>query len=499
MTLPAPSSSVVVELDRVLSNGFEFLEQLCKDTPPYTDEGKAMAKLLLDYFHSDEKKMLYVVLWAITREIERTQKEDVVFRESNVQTELLFSYFYMPRGRKYLRYLLDPIIHTVSSIVSSESKGDVTNKFANKAEQIIESIQGFIIRFTTIDKIPSDFLKIMRHMRKEMNIKFQAAQTQNIIQSLLFLRVICPAIINPSLIREELQITSDMRKGLVWSARILQNLANGSMFDDAIMALYNPLLLSNIDIIRIFFLRITMEQEIGTPELKKPKQSKIDKSKREIILQNIYHRLKENAAFSTFENSYRHSLAINERDNVLSMNSSTKWKIYKKWEESTSYTLSSSYHMSSVKIEGVIKTEIHNVLKILKAKDKPMIFNGPLFMKSHVIKEYFDGFVDLCASYQMPYPLQGTKEYLFCRKDYKEADQNIVVFWTIEDDGVIEICRRGEFDTTGFLLKISEINPDHTNVTIISITARKGMKNSFESVENTLHNTFARMKYELEA
>lgn len=41
-------------------------------------------------------------------------------------------------------------------------------------------------------------------MKKQMEIRFPCQDTQNIIVSLLFLRVICPVVINPGLINSML-------------------------------------------------------------------------------------------------------------------------------------------------------------------------------------------------------------------------------------------------------------------------------------------------------
>lgn len=41
-------------------------------------------------------------------------KDDTLFRESNVQTELMFGFFYTSRGIKYLSFLLQPILATVT-------------------------------------------------------------------------------------------------------------------------------------------------------------------------------------------------------------------------------------------------------------------------------------------------------------------------------------------------------------------------------------------------
>lgn len=38
---------------------------------------------------------------------------DTLFRESNVQTEIIFGYFYTERGIQYLRFLLEPLITTI--------------------------------------------------------------------------------------------------------------------------------------------------------------------------------------------------------------------------------------------------------------------------------------------------------------------------------------------------------------------------------------------------
>lgn len=92
-------------------------------------DGKKLATLLLTYFKESPRKMLWVVLWATTKEVESTRmflmyymvrnlieniaSNETLFRESNVQTELMFGYFYTERGKRFLDSLLRPLINFI--------------------------------------------------------------------------------------------------------------------------------------------------------------------------------------------------------------------------------------------------------------------------------------------------------------------------------------------------------------------------------------------------
>jgi len=256
------------QLDKLLSTGFEFLDLLCKETTSYGGDGKKLATHLLSYFRNDARKMLWVVLWATTKEIESTNSNETLFRESNVQTELMFGYFYTERGKVYLSFLLGPLINALlKQPPLAPVYGEPTEAYRQFQMMLIEQMQMFVDRFIQIERVPKEFQRVFRHMKKEMNNKFPDPNTQYIILSLLFLRVICPVLIQPNII--DITVPTTHIKLFTTCARVLQALANGSLYaeNDPIQSIYNSFLNNNLNRIRAFFLSVSKEMpEGGIPD-----------------------------------------------------------------------------------------------------------------------------------------------------------------------------------------------------------------------------------------
>jgi len=260
------------QLDKLLSTGFEFLDMLCKETPSYGGDGKKLATHLLSYFKGDARKLLWVVLWATSREVESTSSNETLFRESNVQTELMFGYFYTERGKTYLNFLLGPLLSALLKhppVAPVYSDSDPTPEYRQFQTMLVEQLQAFVDRFVQIDRVPLEFQRVFRHMKKEMNNKFPDPNTQYIVLSLLFLRVICPVIIRPDFV--ELSVPITHMKQFTTCAKVLQALANGSLYpeEDPIQSFYNAFLNENINRVRAFFLSVSKEMpEGGIPDQK---------------------------------------------------------------------------------------------------------------------------------------------------------------------------------------------------------------------------------------
>eukprot|EP00026_Physarum_polycephalum_P008528 Phypoly_transcript_08616.p1 GENE.Phypoly_transcript_08616~~Phypoly_transcript_08616.p1 ORF type:complete len:345 (-),score=43.16 Phypoly_transcript_08616:212-1246(-) len=260
----SPTKAMLEQLDKLLTTGFEFLELLCRETPSYGGDGKKLASHLLSYFRGDAKKMLYVVLWATTREVESTSTNETLFRESNVQTELMFGYFYTERGKTYLSFLLTPLVTALLKYPAvAHCYSDPTPEYKQFQAMLIEQMQAFVERFDQTEQVPKEFQRVFRHMKKEMNIKFPDPNTQYIILALLFLRVICPVIIKPDFLDMTVPLTHI--KQMTTCAKVLQALANGSLYaeDDPIQSAYNAFLNKNISRVRKFFWSISNEKSEG--------------------------------------------------------------------------------------------------------------------------------------------------------------------------------------------------------------------------------------------
>lgn len=424
-----PTKSMLEQLDKLLWNGFEFLELLCRETPPCTGEGKQLARHLLTYFRAGGKRKLFVVLWAISREVETTPSNETLFRESNVQTELMFGYFYTERGKVYLNHLLKPLVTAIQRYTSIQSNPTTPH---NKQFQttILEQLPSLVDRFTVIDQVPLEFQRVFRQMKKQMNIKFPNANTQYIIISLLFLRVICPAIIMPDLIDIVVPATYNKSFAVV-TAKVLQTLANGVTYDDndPNMSVYNSFLNSHIDRVKQFSSIITSEMpEGGVPEqgLFSEREKKKDVTKDD-ALQSILKSL-QGQAQDFVVTEHRKAKGETELQFFTNILDSPKWKLLKQRPDMSTFTAKDD-NFYAVKICGPVRASQRHLQEYVRANR--IIKSPPNFVKGGVVRVYDDSHADLLVTYKTD---TKAKDMWISKYDFDPCgDQVVSVVWCLEN------------------------------------------------------------------
>jgi len=452
------------ELEKLLVNGFEYLDQICQDTPAVSGEGKTLAGLLLDFFQYDSKKMLYVVLWATSKEIENTNSEDIVFRESNVQTELMFGYFYAKRGMEYLGDLLIPLITTIHkhSLTCQIDPTSSASECKRYYDGMTEPLQSFVTRFVNLDAVPEEFQRVFRHMKKEMNNRFSTSEHQFIVLSLLFLRVICPAIINPSLLKLDITMSVQTQRALVCCARVLQSLANFSSFVAPPMNHFDSFLASNRGTVKDFFLKLTMESADGrnaAPPKKKKVKVVTDKNS---ALSAILQLLRGNC-LDKLERRSRLTMSMSETEQFMNLYQS-KWKVYKKRTDSeTSKNLENSGAAS--KLSAIVRASVFKVFEYFKQYERSLSL-WPNLLKSKIEKVHDDCHVDMSVQVKAGFPFGGIREFNFSRydrfehlsEDYQRA--MVLAFSLHKPENPEENVKRSSFKTSGLLIESMKDNKE---------------------------------------
>lgn len=477
------------ELEKLLVNGFEFLELICQDTPAVSGEGKTLARLLLDFFQYDGKKMLYVVLWATSKEIENTKSEDVVFRESNVQTELMFGYFYAKKGLGYLGELLTPLItaiHKLSLSCQVDTLHPGSLEYKRYYDSIIEHLQFFVNRFVNLKSVPEEFQRVFRHMKKEMNNRFPTSEHQFIVLSLLFLRVIGPAILNPALLKMDMQITAHIQKALACCVKVLQNLANfGSPFENLPMSMFNEFLQRNRGPVQAFFLKLTEESAERLPQERPPTEEIIDKH---AALAAIYQQLQGRCLVRVLKQS-RIAMAKIEMEEFLALGN-INWKPFRKRSDAEAWKVVDHCHFRC-KVSAIVKSPVQKVFDFFKEYERSLTL-WPNTVKAKVIRIHDEAHVDMMAQVKAPgFSFGGgLKEFNFCRYDKLEGKAEdfqravILAFNLDTPENPEENVRRANFKTTGLLIESVKDNKNWCWVhLIVSVEKKKDMSSTFEPLQ----------------
>ncbi|KAL6048750.1 Neurofibromin 1 [Balamuthia mandrillaris] len=191
-------------------------------------EADEAAKILVRFFEANEKTML-LLKKTIEQEVKRTETENTLFRRNSMATKVLAAYTKLI-GTRYLKATLSPVIHNLVSNPLNLELDPQKLPEGQKREQNIENV--------TV--VATDFLNAIIHA----------------IGGFIYLRFLCPAIVAPDgygLIQSSV-LTPELRRGLVLTTKVLQNLANKVMFTkEPYMEEMNAFLKQHMDTISEIF------------------------------------------------------------------------------------------------------------------------------------------------------------------------------------------------------------------------------------------------------
>ncbi|KAF8645481.1 hypothetical protein AX16_007766 [Volvariella volvacea WC 439] len=223
---------------------------ICEVCPP--SEVEMMISVLLNIFDTRQSLMSLIKLM-IEREVAQTDGEANLFRSNSTCTRML-SAFAKIHGYNYLRSLIQPLVHTMSSKPPGLGY-DIDPQKVSEPElsQNVQNVKVVAASFleiisSSITILPSMFREICAHIAKVVSqiwpdSKFAA------MGAFIFLRFISPAIVAPEIVDIELPKNDAplLRRGLKVIAKIIQNLANNIFFGkEAHMTVLNKFLQENI-------------------------------------------------------------------------------------------------------------------------------------------------------------------------------------------------------------------------------------------------------------
>ncbi len=227
-------------LMKYLRSNLSIAVLICDSCPAGEIDGLATALLNL---YMSAGLGLTLIKAAVAKEIQRTTKVVELLRRNSVATRMLGIYA-KKYGSNYLSSTLTPVLQSFLDDPSGhvfELSADKLeeNKRAENVDKFMKSLSSFSIAFIkSLDSMPSEFKEICCTIRSVAVPSFPEAAATS-VGSFLFLRFFCPAIVAPEsndLLKGHLR--RDVRRSLLLVAKVIQNMANGSLYSLKLPLLY---------------------------------------------------------------------------------------------------------------------------------------------------------------------------------------------------------------------------------------------------------------------
>ncbi|KAF8300138.1 hypothetical protein DL93DRAFT_2173457 [Clavulina sp. PMI_390] len=200
---------------------------------------------------------------AIDHEISATESAATLFRSNDMRNILLAS-FCKKYGSDYLRTTVRSLIDMLSERPDHSYDIDPNVAYrggdlSQNTKNVLEIAQAFLNRLIgSVDAVPPLIREVCGLLADQVARarprSGQQLDRQQAIGTFLFLRFISPAIIGPEKIDIELPPSRalSMRRGLVLIAKIIQNLANDSIFRESHLVPLNLFIKENVPAVKNF-------------------------------------------------------------------------------------------------------------------------------------------------------------------------------------------------------------------------------------------------------
>ncbi len=189
---------------------------------------------------------LELIKAAVTKEIQRTTKVVELLRRNSVATRMLAIYA-KTHGAEYLSSTLGPVMQSflddpAGHVFELNADKLEENRANENIEKFMNSLRSFSEAFiNSLDIMPSSFREICSTIRDVSIQSFPEAEATS-VGSFLFLRFFCPAIVAPeanNLVKHHLR--RDIRRSFLLVAKVIQNMANGSLYSLKLPLLYEKM------------------------------------------------------------------------------------------------------------------------------------------------------------------------------------------------------------------------------------------------------------------
>ena len=218
----------------------------------------------------------------IEKEVSRTKTESTLFRSNSVASKMLSMYTKM-LGNSFLVEVIKPSLQQViTNNLNLEIDPNKANSSINIENnlQIIQQISQELLNriIQSIDLCPPQFQDVCATLFKTIQKKFPE-DPYNGIRNFMFLRYICPAILNPPADFQFTDISENSRRTLVLISKILQNVINGAEFKEVYLKDLNNFVNQMQSSIRLCFQKLS-EGSRGKVYTSVPKHFNVKESSR---------------------------------------------------------------------------------------------------------------------------------------------------------------------------------------------------------------------------
>lgn len=252
--------------------------QICTVFEPYilTGQKEEMGKGLVYFLHNVGKVKDYLTNLAFEKvqQCEDENEEQLLFRNNSIATKSVESYMKLV-GRKYLHEALKQPINEICQHpdnTSNDWEVDPTrilnanpsqiNSNQNRLEQMTQRFFNSIVE--SVNAFPSELRQLYAGWKQKCHELNVPHLHHRLVCSTLFLRLICPAILNPSLFELRNDLPSEKAsRALTLIAKCIHNLANNQKFGNKehYMEFMNKFITANNGKMDMFLNRISSAED----------------------------------------------------------------------------------------------------------------------------------------------------------------------------------------------------------------------------------------------
>lgn len=278
-----------------------------------------LASILLDIFRHEQKE-LSLLENLNRREIQREEERSTLFRSNTLATTMMDKYMKTTANAFVQHAIKKVVLKIMDAKYSCELNPLKLDKGADATDNL-EHLIGFLTEiiesiFNSANKCPEPLRYLCFCLQRDVRTKWPEDNISpaRAVGGFIFLRLICPAILNPRLFNIVSETPSPMAaRTLMMVVKAIQNLANHVEFvanyKEPFMEAINPFIVINKGRMTHFFLQLASVENMPPPEM----PPSIDLSRQLAALhQMCVSHIKELQQLSTVQPSLKRLLAVTE-------------------------------------------------------------------------------------------------------------------------------------------------------------------------------------------
>ncbi|CAO3650284.1 unnamed protein product [Mucor fragilis] len=268
-------------VDMLVGVDLNIALSLC-DVCPASDIEDAANALLACF--SSRGKSLVLLKAVIQKEVQNTDSETELLRRTSIATRLL-SVFAKQNGADYVRSVLQPVFTKLAEKPLEErtfeldpSKVGSGEDVSRNKQNVVSATELFLNAIcASANEAPRAFREVCHCILTSVRERYPEAK-YTAVGAFIFLRFFCPAIVSPEsegLIKSNVVVSRDMKRGHLIATKVIQNLANNVLFGakETYMIVLNDFLTSNIYKVTSFLREISNvpapTMSSGTPPMER--------------------------------------------------------------------------------------------------------------------------------------------------------------------------------------------------------------------------------------